>query len=105
MTVIEQVKTLLGISDDLQDNLLKVIEKLTESHFKAYTGKTDVPDELTFIIVEVIVKRFNRLGAEGMTSQGMEGLSMSFSLNDFEDYSEVFKRHYKSEFNAGFKML
>lgn len=105
MTVIEQVKTLLGISDDLQDNLLKVIEKLTESHFRAYTNGDAIPYNLEFIIVEVIVKRFNRLGAEGMTSQGMEGLSMSFSLNDFEDYSEVIKRHYKTEFSAGFKML
>lgn len=105
MTIIEQVKTLLDISDNLQDNLLEVIQKLTEAHFGAYTGLYEVPNELEFIIVDVIVKRFNRLGAEGMKSQGMEGLTMSFSVNDFEEYSDVFKRYYKKEFNAGFKML
>ena len=39
MSIIEQVKTLLGISDDLQDNLLSVIQMLTESHFKAYSKR------------------------------------------------------------------
>lgn len=105
MQIIEQVKALLGISDNLQDNLLEVIRELTEAHFMAYTNQSSVPSALEFIIVEVMVKRFNKLGSEGMSSHGVEGLSMSFDLDDFASYDKVIHRQFASDFQAGFKML
>lgn len=103
--IIEQVKTLLGISDDLQDNLLSVIKDLTEAHFKAYARQDNIPENLNYIITEVMVKRFNRIGSEGMTSQSVEGLSMAFKLDDFEEYDKVIQLQFASDFQAGFKML
>ncbi|KXT74873.1 Phage protein [Streptococcus sp. DD10] len=105
MTIIEQVKTLLGISDDLQDELLEVIQELTESHFKAYSKQDIIPKNLAYIIVEVMIKRFNRIGSEGMTSQNVEGLSVGFALDDFLEYDRIIKQHFSSDFQAGFKML
>ena len=105
MSIIEQVKTLLGISDDLQDNLLSVIQMLTESHFKAYSKQDNIPENLNYIIVEVMVKRFNRIGSEGMSSQTVEGLSMAFELDDFSEYDKVIHRQFASDFQAGFKVL
>ena len=101
MTIIEQVKALLGIEDNLQDNLLSIIQNLTEAHFKAYSKQDEIPDRLSYIIVEVVVKRFNKLGSEGLSSQSVEGLSMSFDLDDFAVYDAVIRRN----FEAGFKML
>lgn len=105
MTIIEQVKVLLGIEDNLQDNLLSVIQDLTEAHFKAYSKQDEIPDKLSYIIVEVIVKRFNKLGSEGLSSQDVEGLSMSFDLDDFAVYDKVIQRQFASDFQAGFKVL
>lgn len=106
MEVIEQVKALLGITDNLQDDLLSVIEDLTESHFLSYTGGNIVPDSLDFIVVEVMVKRFNRIGSEGMKSQRMEGFTMEFDLSDFDHYKDLLSRHYPSiKGQVGFKML
>lgn len=105
MTIMEQVKALLGISDDLQDNQLQVIQDITEAHFRAYTNQYDVPEELHYIIVEVMVKRFNRLGSEGMTSQKVEGLDMTFAFDDFEEYDRILKQYFADYFQAGFKML
>lgn len=105
MSIIEQVKTLLGISDDLQDNLLSVIQMITESHFKAYSKQDNIPENLNYIIVEVMVKRFNRIGSEGMSSQTVEGLSMAFELDDFVEYDKVIHRQFASDFQAGFKVL
>lgn len=105
MSIIEQVKTLLGISDDLQDNLLSVIQMLTESHFKAYSKQDNIPENLNYIIVEVMVKRFNRIGSEGMKSQKVEGLDMEFALDDFAEYDKVIQRQFASDFQAGFKAL
>lgn len=105
MTVIERAKILLGIEDDLQDNLLKVIQDSTEAHFMAYVGINRIPQRFDYIIVEVIVKRFNRLGSEGLASQSVEGLNMTFSADDFAEYDKVLKRFYAGHFDAGFKML
>ena len=105
MTIIEQVKALLGIEDNLQDNLLSIIQNLTEAHFKAYSKQDEIPDKLSYIIVEVVVKRFNKLGSEGLSSQSVEGLSMSFDLDDFAVYDAVIRRNFASNFQAGFKML
>ena len=105
MGIIEQVKALLGITDNLQDDLLEVIKELTEAHFKAYTNQLSVPTQIEFIIVEVMVKRFNKLGSEGMSSHVVEGLSMSFGLDDFAGYDKVIHRQFANDFQAGFKML
>lgn len=105
MTIIEQVKVLLGIEDNLQDNLLSIIQDLTEAHFKAYSKQDEIPDKLSFIIVEVVVKRFNKLGSEGLSSQSVEGLNMRFNLDDFAVYDAVIKRTFVDSFQAGFKML
>ena len=92
MTIIEQVKALLGIEDNLRDNLLSVIQGL-------------IPEKLNYIIVEVMVKRFNKLGSEGLSSQSVEGLSMSFDLDDFAVYDAVIRRNFAGSFQAGFKIL
>ena len=106
MQIIEQVKTLLGIDDDLQDKQLQVIQALTESHLKSYTGQVVIPKDLEFVIVEVMVKRFNRVGAEGMTSQSMEGLSNNYdNHSDFDEYRELLQRRFGDDMNVGFKML
>ena len=105
MAIIEQVKALLDIDDNLQDNRLSVIQNLTEAHFKAFSNQDTIPEKLNYIIAEVMVKRFNRLGSEGMTSQKVEGLDMAFALDDFAEYDKVIKQHFASNFQAGFKML
>lgn len=105
MGIIERVKALLGITDNLQDNLLLVVQDLTEANFKAYSGQSSIPTPLEFIIVEVMVKRFNRIGSEGMKSQKVEGLAVDFAIDDFLEYDKVIKRHFSDQYQAGFKML
>lgn len=106
MDRIETVKVLLGIRDALQDDLLRVIEDLTLGHFRAYTGQNAVPSEFEYIITEVMVKRFNRLGAEGRTRQHDEGMILEFERDDFDVYYDVLRRYYdKTAVTGGFKLL
>jgi hypothetical protein len=105
MQIIEQVKALLDIDDNLQDNRLSVIQNLTEAHFKAFSNQDTIPEKLQYIIVEVMVKRFNKLGSEGMKTQRVEGLDMEFIIDDFAEYQSVIRQHFSSNYQAGFKML
>ncbi|QTJ54272.1 phage head-tail connector protein [Dolosigranulum pigrum] len=90
--MLTKVKTLLGIKDYQQDVLLELIIELTRDQLLALLGREDVPEEIQFIVVEVAVKRFNRLGSEGMSSEAIEGHTMQYYASDFEQYDALINR-------------
>ncbi|HHW9295326.1 TPA: phage head-tail connector protein, partial [Staphylococcus aureus] len=75
MATKENIKVLLGLKDSKQDGLLDIIIKNTESRLlsKLPFNISEVPDNLSFIVEEVAVKRYNRIGSEGMTTESVEG--------------------------------
>ena len=80
--MLEQVLTLLGISDPTDEvtSLLNQIISMT-------IGVADVPAELEYIVVEVSIVRFNRIGSERLSSHNVEGESMTWnSEDDFKPY-------------------
>ena len=92
--MLEEIKTLLGIKDNLQDDVLGVIIKNVTSHLVGLLGKP-IPAELNYIIVEISVRRFNRLGTEGMKSETVEGHKVDFyDLDkDFDPFLGIIEAH------------
>lgn len=86
MAVIDDVKALLGIEDE--DGKLNVIITLTENRLKTLIGKTEVPSELEYIVTEVSIARFNRIGSEGLSGHSVEGEALTFKDNDFDQYAD-----------------
>ena len=64
MATLDNVKLLLSIKDDLQDKLLIRIIDNTEKRLISLlpVDIEEVPDRLKYIVEEVAVKRFNRVG-------------------------------------------
>lgn len=89
--MLDKVKILIGIPDNEQDELLNTIIELTEQSLLSYLpdDTTEVPSNLSFIVTEITVKRYNRLGAEGVKKKTLEGLSMEFTGNDFDPYMSL----------------
>lgn len=83
MAIKDDVKKLLSGSTD---DKLEVIEKRTRERLASILGVSEVPANFETIIYEVTVKRFNRIGNEGMQSYSQEGLSMAFPESDFAEY-------------------
>lgn len=81
--MLKKIKTILGIEDDVQDDVLDILISNVESHLQALLGKNEIPERLEFIVMEITVRRFNRIGTEGMKSESVEGHSISFY--DLED--------------------
>lgn len=80
---------------DLMDKLLsgtleeqkEAVVELTEERLKRKLGGVqDVPLELEYIVTEVAVARFNRIGSEGLSSHNVGGESMAWSDDDFRPY-------------------
>lgn len=84
--MIEQVKALLGITDNGQDDKLRAILGMVSSRLCLLLDEVQIPEELEFIAVEVAVMRFNRIGSEGMASHSVGGESISYQSGDFEEY-------------------
>lgn len=86
MAVIDDVKALLGIEDE--DDKLNIIITLTENRLKALLSQKEVPSELEYIVTEVSIARFNRIGSEGLSGHTVEGESLTFKDNDFDSYAD-----------------
>ena len=94
--MLERIKTLLGIKDTLQDDVLDIIIENVERQLlrkltRVNESIEEIPNELNYITEEIVVRRFNRLGSEGMKSESVEGHRIDFyDLNkEFDYYYEV----------------
>ena len=85
--MLEEIKIILGIADNALDSQLNIIITNATARLKMRLGGIDVPESLNYVVTEVSVKRFNRIGSEGITSHTVEGESMSFSDDDFAEFA------------------
>ena len=60
----------------------------------------DVPDDLKYIVTDVSIMRFNRIGSEGLSSHSVEGESLSFASNDFEPYLDDIQSYLNAQKEA-----
>ena len=106
MTELQSVKTLLNINDNLQDELLALIISQTKQQILNKLGTEEIPAELTHVTVEVAIKRFNRIGAEGMTSLKEGDVTNAYSADDFDQYKvEMAKFAKKGSVARGWQFL
>lgn len=100
--MLEDVKELLGIqeNDTAMDTKLGIIISATTKRLKVLLGGLDVPDDLNYIVTDVSIMRFNRIGSEGLSSHSVEGESLSFSNNDFEPYMDDIQSYLNAQKEA-----
>lgn len=85
----KDLKTMLQLSTDKMDSVLDLIIKNTvaQARFKlGLIAEEKFPNELSYIPLEVCVKRYNRLKNEGMSSYSQEGESITFDNTDFDSF-------------------
>lgn len=91
LSALTTLKTLLGIPDDSRDALLTTIVSAVQARLLLLLGgASEVPESLAYIVPEVAVIRYNRIGSEGMSSHSVEGETVAYADNDFAGYmSEI----------------
>lgn len=89
--LLDKVKLLLGITEASKDDLLTLLIEQATDEAISYTHCNDV-DQLNTTIVKMVVYNYNRLGTEGVDSEGFSGVSYSYSA----DYPESILRSLKS---------
>ena len=94
--MIERIRTVLGIKDTLQDDVLDIFIDNVTKHLLGKLRKVnkeieEVPSELDYIIEEIVIRRYNRIGTEGMKSESVEGHRVDFYEleKDFTPYEDI----------------
>ena len=101
--LLNRIKTLLGIPDN--DELIYEITELTKSKILNYINEVELPLELEFVLVELTIQRYNRIGSEGIVSESVDGKSVSYE-DVFENYKPYLDDYIsRSGKSKGYKLL
>lgn len=85
--MLEKVKLLLGIADNTKDDLLTLLIEQAVEEAIVYTHNECV-DELNTSIIQMVVYKYNRIGTEGVDSEGYSGVNFQYT----SDYPENIMR-------------
>ena len=101
--LLNRIKTLLQIQDN--DELIYEIVEITKEKILNYINEIELPKELEFVLVEMAISRFNKIGSEGFSSESTDGKSISYE-DDFEMYKQYLDDYlFRTGQNKGFKIL
>ncbi|WP_122645703.1 phage head-tail connector protein [Enterococcus mediterraneensis] len=109
--MLEEIKLFLGITDNLQDDLLDLIIEDSKqrilsviNQFASRNGTdkiTSIPTDLAYIHRDVAIKRFNKRNSEGASSDSEEGRSFTWEPSYLDEYLAIFDEYTQPTIRAG----
>lgn len=81
--MLEKIKLLLGLTGNDKDDLLNVLIEQATVEAQDITHNDNIA-ELNTSIVQMVVYKYNRIGTEGLDSEGYSGVSFNY-LNDYPE--------------------
>lgn len=103
--ILENIKIKLSITDDSEDDLLELLLNDAYNYMMIYFDG-EVPAELQFVMENVAVKRYRRLGAEGISIEKIDVLSTTYeSGDDFAEYIPIMTKYKENKSGLGFRFL
>lgn len=76
--MLEKIKLLLNANDDSLDELILTLISLCKEEAYVYCNLPEYDSRLDFIVIQMVIERYNRIGSEGATSQSSSGVSMNY---------------------------
>ena len=103
---ISNIKLKLGLTEDSsEDNLLTVLLSDAANYLSVYLEGNEIPKQLEYIAEEVAIKRYRRIGAEGITTEKIDVLSTTYRTDDFSDYLGILDLYKKESIKSKSKRL
>lgn len=103
--MLERIKLLLNVTGE--DKLIEELIELTRSKVLAYISEKEIPKELEFIIIELTVNRYNRIGSEGIKTESIDGKAQTYE-GDIEAYYPILDDYIeenKKKTGKGYKLF
>lgn len=83
--MLENIKLLLNIMDNSKDNLLGYLISNVKQKILSYTNQTEILPQMEYLVEELVVLRYNKLGSEGLQSESFSGVSQTFNQDIPQD--------------------
>ena len=77
---LDYVKQLTGDNPQVETIYNAIAERLL-----IRLDETEIPLSLEYVVDEATIRRFNRIGSEGMKSESVEGHSVTYDMSDVLD--------------------
>lgn len=92
--MIDDVRVLLGLTDESQDSLLSIYERQAKQKILNRLGIAKFPNQFEYIVIEYMVYKFRKRGTEDASMVKEDVLSKSLlSDNDFfNQFNDEFNR-------------
>lgn len=113
MALLDSIKLRIGIEDTKQDDLITDIITDVQARVLAYINQDgfvqlELPSSLDFVIKDVTIRIYNKIGDEGKESSSEGNVSNSWEtpadLSDYSDVLDVYRKSYKRR-NAGMRFV
>lgn len=85
-TLLDRIKLMIGLSNNDRDGLITEIIRLSAMPVLLYIKQDNIPTELEWIVVELAVARYNRIGAEGYTEEKNDNIQNRYEENILDKY-------------------
>lgn len=101
--ILGRIKRRIGIVDEVQDDLLKDIIDDSNDRILSYVNQdgqslTTLPVGCDWIVTDVAVKLYNRIGDEGKMSSGEGDVSNSWADIDISEYATYLDSYRKDSY-------
>ena len=78
--MLDKIKLLLHKEDDESvDELLLTLISLCKDEAYIYCNLEQYDEALDYIVIQMVIERFNRIGSEGLVSQSSSGVSAQYN--------------------------
>lgn len=113
MALLDSIKLRIGIKDTKQDDLLTDIIADVQARVLAYINQDgfvqpDLPSSLDFVIKDVTIRIYNKIGDEGKESSSEGNVSNTWDkpadLSEYSDLLDVYRKSYKRR-SAGMRFV
>lgn len=113
MALLDSIKLRIGIEDTKQDDLISDIISDTQARIIAYINQdgvvqSDLPSGLDFVIKDIVIRVYNKIGDEGKESSSEGNVSNTWDtpadLSEYSDVLDVYRKSYKRR-SAGMRFV
>lgn len=93
--MLERIKLKLSIKNNDDDALLSMLLEDASNLICLYIGQDVLPSKLNWIVEEIAIKRFRKIGSEGLKAESIDVIKSDFESNPLSEYRLILEE-YKS---------
>ena len=99
INALNRIKIKLGLNDGNKDELLTVLFDDASNLVCTYINSDVLPNKLSWMAEEIAIKRFRRIGAEGIKSKEIDVIQKTFDENILSEYIVALDKYIKENSN------